>query len=240
MKLLPLHGLFIIIGLYYLIGNISATSSPLQKKKNCFKECNLIIQNRYEVQSEFQRKASVLAVMVIRFNFSSTDKSLTDETHDYLYAWSRAVVGEKIFSLPLDYISACFFLPLILYDSLNINVTVAKQGCFEHTSKKCRQKIIFQTLMDFTQASKCQKGNCNTVCRRKFHLKPSMSMFTSKYSCCFVNKFHTNFTDVRSCLIRNQPHLLSNLGNGITVVTILAVIPLYFFIARSYISWQGR
>lgn len=237
MKLSPVYGLLITIGLCY---PMSCTSIPRYKSTYCVTLCNLTIHNQYNTYKEFKKKASVPAIRVIHFDLQVLSGGYSlNETNKYLYGWSKADVGEQIFSLPLEYISACFFLPFMFFDKLNITVKESSHGCFERLSHTCQQKIIFQTLIDFTRLNECDNKNCATLCRRKEYVNYNHSE-QEEYSCCDVSNFNIDYIDIRTCLRQGNLLIFSQLKTDITVFSILAIIPVYIFIARRYVRWQGR
>lgn len=214
------------------MGITSVASLLLQKK--CMKNCKLTIHKRQSAFDEFREKANVRAIKVIRLHLNPS-KFLRNK-----YAWSRAVVGEPIFALPPDYITGCLRLPIIFYDDIKLNITESKAGCLQKSSPICRQLIIFQTLVDFTQVNKCNKETCDTICSRGRFKYFSPNSLTPNYSCCNIDGFHSNFTDFSSCIKAIPANPFIRLDVAISIVSILALIPLYIFIARCYIHWQGR
>lgn len=206
------------------MGYASAASIVLKKNKGYLKGCKLSIDDQRDAYDKFREKISVPAVRVVYFDMWINGTQLFNKT-EYLYAWSRATVGEPVFSLPIDYISACLFLPLIFYDRLQINVIESKEGCLTDVSGACRQQIVFQTLIDFTQVNRCNNETCDTICNRRFDLNDLLPFHEEEYSCCEVTDFHINFTDLNSCVKRNPVLVFPQLNEGITTVSISAIIP---------------
>ena len=220
------------------MGN-TASFAP-QKNTDYPKDCKLIIVNQQHTYRKFRAKASVEAVRVIKFEMKATNHKLTSCVNQYLFAWSRAVVGEPIYSLPADYISACLYLPLIFYLRLKINIRESEEGCLIKVKKcdHCVRKIIFESLIDFTRVDNCDNVTCDTICSKN----DSMSFDPIKrgYSCCSDEDLRSNSTSIKSCLNNDRQHIFYQLDIVITTASILALIPTYIYIARTLVCWKGR
>lgn len=234
-----LYALVIISGLCCQVCNASSFELLLEEEAECAQDCNLIIQRRNKTYDKFREKITIPAIRVVYFNIFKDGRRLPNTTQ-YLYGWSRAIVGEPIFSLPLDYIAACLYLPLVFYEQQQINVTESKQGCLAAANETCRQYIIFQTLADFTKIDSCEKENCDTLCRRRFSPTDILAFHGEQYSCCETGDFDNNTVNIDSCLMPNHRPIFLVLNIAITVVSGLSIIPIIIFIANRCVRWAGR
>ena len=233
--------LLLVLGQCIVMDNAFAVLLPLQNNTNCQNDCEMIITDQQNVYQKFREKANIKSVRVIRFHMMIDDKPYRPfDSEEYLFAWSRAAVGEPVFSLPLDYISACLFLPLIFYDQLQIKLKSSKERCRQDLSDACLQNIIFKTLINFTRVNKCDTETCDTICRKRFHFNNILPFHDEEYSCCDVGAFYSDSIDISSCTKKSPGSVFLQLDIVITIVSILALIPLYISIARRYIRWQGR
>ena len=228
--------LLMTIGLCYLIGNASSASLALRESTGCEQGCKLIINNGQKTYRKFQEKVKIKAIRFIFILFKTEGTYLNVKN---FYVWSRAVVGKPVFTLPMNYIAACFFLPIIFTDTLEIDVTESQKNCYNE-DYDCHKNIAFQTLIDMTRIHKCNDETCDTICHRDNSMDFFRPFLKLNYSCCDVHKVKYNSTDVSSCTEVETEDEFYPLNIIIFTTAILAIIPLYILIAKRYLRWQGR
>ena len=234
-----LFSVAIMAGLCSSVISASLHKVILEEEPNCMESCTLSVINANETYFDFFQKIDITAVKVVYFKIYKDNARLSN-TSNYIYGWARAVTGEPIFSLPMDYISACLFLPLIFYEQQEINITESTYGCLDNVNDTCRSHIILETLSKFTRINKCHQLECDTLCRRRFNPIDLLPFHDDEYSCCESNYFHNNTINLESCLKTNHRPIFLVLNFIISVISAIAVIPLFIFIARRFIRWQGR
>ena len=236
------YAILITIVLSYLMDNTIAASLAPTKDIDCPKDCKLIIENQQHTYRQFRVKASVEAIRIIKLKMSAfnSSKNLQKILDRYLFVWSRAVAGEPIFSLPLDYIAACLYLPLTFYDSIWVNLAESEEGCLIKLNKSdyCVRKIIFESLINLTRVDNCNSLTCDTICNRN----DSTFYDPNKrgYTCCDDEDLSSNSTSIRSCLKEKPKLIFYQLDIVIAIASFLALISTYIYIARTFVCWKGR
>ena len=114
---------------------------------------------------------------------------------------------------------------------MEINVKESKVGCLSNASNSCIKKIIFQTLIDFTQVNKCSNVTCDTICKRERFFGPFQEI---QYSCCRINDLAYNSTDLSHCIKRCSRKNFAQLEIIITTTSILALISMYHYSKMVY------
>lgn len=213
----------------------------IEDKKTCLNECKLTPVNMLSTQKNFMNKTDNPAIILLYFNITIGKIPVYNSSNDdSLYAWSRGVIGEPLFSIPQYYMSACLYLPYLFHDSLQFEVSESEPGCIVQTSRSCRRYIIFRTLIDFTGIDECAGSKCNTICRRRFtdHGKPEL--YREHYSCCEPPAFHNNSIDPDDCIesitVKNFP----NFNKIIVALSAIVTIVQLQYLTRCWIQFEGR
>lgn len=236
------YGLIILI-LFQLFRYGYTAPESIEDEKSCLANCQLTLISQYSAHKRFMNKSRDTAVILIYFNISVDKKPLynsSNDDFDDLYAWSKGVVGEPIFSLPQYYMSACLFLPYVFHESLNLEVSESEPNCIFQATDQCRQYIIYRTLIDFTKIDNCDGDKCDTICHRKFTDQAKPEFYDVQYSCCEPPAFHDDLIDPDSCIKPIHIKQFPAIHRAILALSSFTAAVLVFYLASSCILWQGR
>ena len=222
------------------VGSSYIDPKVLKDGQSCITNCQLIPHERDFVYAKFKRHVNNPVILVIYFNIIKDGIPLYNSSDSaYLYAWSRGFSGKQLFSKPLEYISAYFYLPLIFHHKMDMEVTESQSGCLSLVNQTCHQYIIVQTLVNITRIDQCRRNNCDSICYRRFANSGRLGYQQEYYACCqhqpFLKKF--NFS---SCLQEELSSIHWIFSFQITIASIIVAFSLLFYLASWCIRWHGR